>query len=255
MSPKPKVHPFAAHRLANALVCMVLGGMAMPLWAAQNPDLCLIASAVTSPPGFRGVVQVGRRVQVIVEMGDSDQPICAAQFFLEYDASALRFESIQPAGNEVFQVAVFEFVDTEAGTVDYVVGAQPGSICIGSHGPIEVATLEFTACVETAAFSVRFREHNPPTRLGSADGEGICPAGHVDDEGQCGTLISPCNTSPLSIMDNGVAELIDYGQFYECLTGQESICCDRFDENGDSVLDLLDFQSLQIAFNTAAYSN
>jgi hypothetical protein len=147
-------------------------------------------------------IGVGDEVIVTVEMAFSTSPICAAQFFLEYDTSALNFNSITPGGG-VFNTVLLEDVDDVAGTIDYIVGENPGAICYGTNGPATVATISFTAKAQCKNDGVCFRGHNPPTILGAADGDGICPLGHLRPDGSCGLednpIAAPCCTGPFSI--------------------------------------------------------
>jgi len=173
----------------------------------ENPALCL---NVETQPGKNCVPDtgVGDEVIVTVDMAFSTAPICAAQFFLMYDNSALDFNSITPGGG-IFNTVLLEEVDEEAGTIDYIVGENPGAICLGTNGPATLATISFTAIAECKNEGVCFRPHNPPTILGAADGSSICPLGHLRPPGDmyygydCGLednpIADPCCTGPFSI--------------------------------------------------------
>ena len=161
----------------------------------EGPELCLVADPTGGGPEAFDVT-------VTVEMGFSELPICAAQFFLEYDADALQFKGIVPGGG-VFNSVVFEAVDEEAGTIDYLVGENPGAICNGTQGPATVATLFFVALPSCENTGVCFRPNNPPTRLGAEDGSEVCPQGHVRPNGTCGLasnpIADPCCTGDLDV--------------------------------------------------------
>ncbi len=169
-----------------------------------NPPLCLNATDVTAPgaaAGACGFVE-GGQIQVSVDLGFSTTKVCGAQLFMEYDTSCMEFVSIEPAGG-VFNTVLFEFVDTTNGTIDYVVGAAPGQICDGTNGPTSTAIITFNSTCSCKTQGVKFRAHNPPTRLGGADGSEVCPLGHVNEAGLCNEInsgvFSPCNTGKLTI--------------------------------------------------------
>jgi len=170
----------------------------------ENPAFCLNATDVTTPgalAGSCGFIE-GGQIQVSVDMAFATTPICAAQMFLEYDTGCLDFVSIEPAGG-VFSTVLFSMVDTTNGTIDYVVGSPPGQICNGTNGPATTAIITFNSTCSCKSQGVKFRAHNPPTRLGGADGSEVCPLGHVDGAGVCeeinNAVFSPCNTGKLNI--------------------------------------------------------
>jgi len=165
----------------------------------ENPELCLNAAPAGPAPsaGACGYTE-GGQIEVTVDMAFSTQLVCAAQFFLSYDTSGLDFKSITPGGG-VFTTVLVEFVDEVAGTIDYVVGYDPGGICLGTSGPATVATILFNASGECKNQGVSFRPHNPPTRLGGAEGQEICPAGHFGPDGICGNLVEPCNSGKINV--------------------------------------------------------
>ncbi len=169
---------------------------------SAHPDLCLATSVAALGEGLGAVscgIEEGGTVTVEVNLSPSTESICAAQFFLEYDADALSFRRII-AGGGVFNTALFEFVDQSVGTIDYVIGENPGSICNGNGGEAgTIATIVFDAIGTCENAGVRFRPHVPPTRLGSTEGLEVCPAGHFSTSGQCGDLVTPCNTGSLRI--------------------------------------------------------
>jgi hypothetical protein len=176
----------------------------------ENPALCLNVETQEGKNCLVGV-GVGDEVIVTVDMAFSTAPICAAQFFLSYDNSALDFNSITPGGG-IFNTVLLEEVDEAAGTIDYIVGENPGAICAGTNGPATLATISFTAIAECKNEGVCFRGHNPPTILGAADGSSICPLGHLRAPGDpliaewgydCGIydnpIADPCCTGPFSV--------------------------------------------------------
>jgi hypothetical protein len=154
----------------------------------SSPDLCIVASAAPGPASGT-CYDEGSDVIVEVVMGFSTQPICTAQFFLQYDAAGLDFQSITPGGG-VFTNVVSSSVDEVAGTIDYAVGPAPGQICLGTQGPAVVATIVFTPLTDCKVDEVCFRPHNPATKLGADDGSTVCPAGH--DGPACHILTAPC---------------------------------------------------------------
>ena len=163
------------------------------------PDLCLeaVSGDPTLPKSGCGLT-VGNTLVVEVHMSFSSSPVCGAQFFLEYDTDALEFQSMEPGGG-VFSTELLEFVDQQSGTIDYLVGADPAGLCAGESGPAVIARISFVIVQACKSFGVRFRSHNPPTRLGSKSGGEVCPKGHFGPDGICGSLVSPCNTSELML--------------------------------------------------------
>jgi hypothetical protein len=166
-----------------------------------NPSLCL---EVETDPGTNCLTGVDEGGDVIVNVikGSGTTAICAAQFFLQYDTSSLDFVSIVPGGG-VFNTVSVEFVDEVAGTIDYLVGEDPGAICLGEKDEALIATITFTNIAACKGDGVCFRPHNPPTRLGAADGEEICPLGHIRPDGTCGLdnnpQAEPCCTGAFSV--------------------------------------------------------
>lgn len=106
----------------------------------------------------------GDIVTVTVDMSFSEIPICAGQFFLEYDPVTLDFLDVEPGGVPPFEFEVFQGEDEEAGTIDYAVGSLVGGCANATQGPITMAVITFQA-VDTCTPFVRFRDNNPPTRL------------------------------------------------------------------------------------------
>ena len=98
-------------------------------------------------------------------MGESLPAIAAGQFFLEFDTATLAFITADP-GDPPLTVEVFEDVDQLAGTIDYLVGAPAAGQ--GTNGPATLAVMTFEAIGECGTF-VRFRPHNPPTKLSDVD--------------------------------------------------------------------------------------
>ncbi|NOT01461.1 MAG: hypothetical protein HOP29_12625, partial [Phycisphaerales bacterium] len=103
----------------------------------SSPDLCINAFGVGPAPASGECYDEGAQVVVTVEMGFSTEPICTAQFFLQYDNSCMDFVSITPGGG-VFTNVVFQAVDEGAGTIDYAIGPPPGQICNGTQGPATI---------------------------------------------------------------------------------------------------------------------
>lgn len=166
----------------------------------ENPPLCLNASEIPAPAAGLACFDEDTAIQVTVDLGFATTPICAAQFYLSYDTSMLDFISIVPGGG-VFNTVIHEFVDEGAGTIDYLVGENPGKLCAGqSQGTVAVIT--FMPIGECKTDGVCFRGHNPPTRLGGIDGSEVCPKGHVRPDGSCGLLdnpvAEPCCTGPFT---------------------------------------------------------
>jgi hypothetical protein len=165
-----------------------------------NPPLCLNVDMAPGKNCLPGV-GVGDEVVVTVDLGPGTPQICAAQFFLEYDTSALNFVSITPGGG-VFNTVLLEEVDDVAGTIDYIVGENPGAICNPQSDGL-VATIVFIAKAQCKNQGVCFRAHNPPTILGDVNGEAVCPLGHVRPDGSCGLednpIAEPCCTGKFSI--------------------------------------------------------
>ncbi|NOS99246.1 MAG: hypothetical protein HOP29_01310 [Phycisphaerales bacterium] len=164
-----------------------------------KPDLCLVPRQTAAPVGDQGCLNGTQPVLLDVVMSYSTDPICTAQFFLTYDPQTLSFVQIVPGG-DVFALEVFEGVNQAFGTIDYAVGASPTRICHGTRGPAVIATIMFEPVDPCGTGNgVCFRPHNPPTRMGSAGGQAVCPNGHADPtSGTCGTLVEPCCTGPLT---------------------------------------------------------
>ena len=169
----------------------------------EYPLLCLNPVQGPAPAKAGFCFEEDKLIIVTVDlMTPPPKPICAAQFYLEYDTAMLDFVSIVEGGG-VFNTVLFENVDEVAGTVDYLVGENPGKICTGETGISTIATLTFLAIGECKSDGVCFRPHNPPTRLGASTGEEVCPKGHVRPDGSCGLLdnplADPCCTGEFSI--------------------------------------------------------
>ena len=177
-----------------------VGGMCL---CEEFPLLCLVPAQGPAPAKAGFCFDEDKLIIVTVDLlTPPPKPICAAQFYLEWDTAMLDFVSIVEAGG-VFNTVLFEAVDTAAGTIDYLVGENPGKICTGETGVSTIATITFLAIGECKTDGVCFRPHNPPTRLGAATGEEVCPKGHVRPDGSCGLLdnpnADPCCTGEFSI--------------------------------------------------------
>ena len=169
----------------------------------EYPLLCLTPVQGPAPAKAGFCFEEDKLIIVTVDLiTPPPKPICAAQFYLEWDTAMLDFVSIVEAGG-VFNTVIFEAIDEVAGTIDYLVGENPGTICTGEMNPATIATLTFLAIGECKTDGVCFRPHNPPTRLGAATGEEVCPKGHVRPDGSCGLLdnpiADPCCTGEFSI--------------------------------------------------------
>jgi hypothetical protein len=107
-------------------------------------------------------------------MSDVKDYVVGGQFFLEYDSTTLEFVSADP-GDPPFTLEIYEDVveTSPVGTIDYAVGVPGGGP--GTATPTDMAVLTFTALDEacTAAFLLRFRAHDPPTRLTNEYGDHI----------------------------------------------------------------------------------
>lgn len=249
MKKRTDLGPF---RLLQYLVGLVAGIIVMlgtTVSGAENPELCLNVVGCDAPARAVGACTFtqGQSIDVTVDMGFSTLPICAAQFFLQYDTNVLLFTGITPGGG-VFNTGWGEAFDSSAGTIDYLVGENPGAICTGTNGPATLATISFIALDDCENQGVDFRSHDPPTRLGAVSGAEVCPAGHFGPDGHCGTLIDPCGTGALSIESNGILDLLDYVAFQSCVAGGRTQCCEVFDSNNDGSLNLLDWADFQVAF-------
>ncbi len=135
---------------------------------SSNPQCAPAVTLVADPgdPPVESCYAPGDVITIRVEMGESLPVIAAGQFFLEFDAAVLAFIAAEP-GDPPLTVEVFEDVDHVAGTIDYLVGAPAAGE--GTNGPASLAVLTFEAVGECGAF-VRFRPHNPATKLVDVDG-------------------------------------------------------------------------------------
>jgi hypothetical protein len=145
----------------------------------------------------------GSTVTVYIHMSDLKDYVVGGQFFMEYDTAVLDFISADP-GDLPFSVEVHEDVDEIAGTIDYAVGAPGGDP--GTALDTDMAVLTFTALNQTCdtADLIRFRPHEPPTRLTNDYGDEIAvlknDLGAISIDGQ-----SPFITAPLPVEVNADA--------------------------------------------------
>lgn len=170
--------------------------------------LTLVPEQGTLP--VKGCFSVGDTMLVRVEMGLADDPVVGAQFFVEYDASAIVLLNVHPGSSvdpgSPFALEFNETVDPVAGTLDYMVGANFGQ---STQGPETVAALEFLVLAECSAF-VRFRPSGPngvPNRL--TDNRGGEVVAHTIDMAPLtinGTppVLSSCPSDILTGPDFGV---------------------------------------------------
>lgn len=160
----------------------------------DQPTLCLELQPVPFPEPDHCFAP-DDVIEVQLNMGFSDIPICGAQFFLQYDTSILQLIEIEPGGG-VFNTVLFEFVDPIAGIIDYAISDDPSGPCEPTNGPATIAILRFDSIADCRAFGVAFRDHEPPTVLAGAAGQSVCPAG--TDPVTC-ALIDPCDSGPVVI--------------------------------------------------------
>lgn len=183
----------------------------------EQPTLCLELQQVPFPPGENCYLP-DTEIEMRVEMGASETPICGAQFFLQYDPAVLDFEEFNVGGG-IFVFPVAQFVDEVNGLMDFAIGADPfGGPCEGTNGPATVGTFLFRTLATCNSFGARFRPHNPPTRFASSTGQGICPLGF--NPPNC-ALVDPCVTGEMNVSDeipqyncpypNGTVIDLDFG--------------------------------------------
>ncbi len=121
-------------------------------------------------------VGVGEAVTVDIELGPTGDPACGAQVFLAWDVSALSFVNMEVDPDNEFgsPAPIVNIVDAANGTMDLVVSlisSFPCNDATGAFGGGTIARLTLLAdgaC--DASGSVWFREHAPPTSVGSAFG-------------------------------------------------------------------------------------
>ena len=157
---------------ANTPTTMTLIAAALALaCAAAGPKAARADEPVLSITLADGCFAVGQTFTVSIELGPTDTEIAGGQFFLEYDAALLSFVAAEP-GDPPLEWEIYESVDAVQGTIDYAVGVLPGGG--GSYGPIRVASITFDALTAGTPF-VRFRPHNPETRLVEMNGTPVTP--------------------------------------------------------------------------------
>ncbi len=181
-------------RLFRGMV-VVVGGLSTAVAHGQEPTLALNATG--------GACCVGDTVTVTVDMGIAEDFIVSGQFFLEYDQTTLDFQSMDP-GEAPFGFELYEQVDEGNGLIDYAIGmTSPG--LPGSQGPVTMAYITFVWTTPGTPF-VRFRPHNPPTMLGTAEAETRLPElidlDSLPEGGAFGDVASPfANETPTTQPD------------------------------------------------------
>jgi hypothetical protein len=135
-------------------------------WLDSPATVSLISASACYDEG------AGSTVTVFVHMSDVKDYVVGGQFFMEYDTALLDFISAD-VGDPPFSVEVYEDVDEIAGTIDYAVGAPGGDS--GTPLATDMAVLTFIALDQTCGTAdlVRFRPHDPPTRLTNEFGDEI----------------------------------------------------------------------------------
>jgi len=122
----------------------------------------LVLSPQPGAASVQGCYSPGETAFVYVEMGYAeDGPVVGAQFFLEYDPTTLRFETMEPGSTvdptSPFALEFNETVNPAAGTIDYVIGVNFGSV---AQEATVVAVIEFTVLAECDSV-LRFRAAGP----------------------------------------------------------------------------------------------
>jgi hypothetical protein len=156
-----------------------------------GPGVCVCGSALelVALPGALptdGCYVVGEQLVIRIELAfvSAENPIVGAQFFLQYDASALSFVSVEPGidiePTSPFSLEFNEQVNEVAGTIDYLVGLQLGEP--GTIQPETVAVIVFDVISECNPFVV-FRPTGPngiPNRLSATGGVEVIPGDLID---------------------------------------------------------------------------
>ncbi len=166
-------------------------------FCVENPALCI--NAIESGGGDQLCVSPDDIITFDVETGFSTSLVCGAQFFLQYDSSALELiDMIKGAdtGNpnsEVFNTLLFAAFDPFEGTIDYAIGDSPIQPCSNAtNGPATIARLVFRAIGDCLVENpICFREHNPETSLGSVTALRITPSACDDPSAPVTDTCSP----------------------------------------------------------------
>lgn len=159
---------------------------------ASNDGICVEQACYTPD----------QAIVVDVELGPTAEPACGAQIYLEWDASALALTGLaldpdsefDRAGNGGWRQELLKQVNHAAGTIDLAVGLPIGVPCNAVQGTFTggtIARLTFTSTGPCESFGVRFRPHNPPTKVSG-------PAGQIPLAG-CNGETLPSATDPIAI--------------------------------------------------------
>ena len=95
-----------------------------------------VLATIDDPEMPISIVDLG--IIVDVELGSTSEPACAAQLFLEYDASTLEFQGldVDPDGDLGWSQVLVQMVDEAAGTIDLAFGLPMGTVCNDTTGTI-----------------------------------------------------------------------------------------------------------------------
>ena len=201
--------------------------VAVILARSSFADLCVPDTVVLEMDTCLVLDEV--RVVDVVLRNASDF-IIAGQFYFAFSTDTFVLLDTE-VGDSPF---VTPFVDTEPepGLIDFTVAASPASP--GTDQDTVMVRLTLLVIDDEGTPFVRFRSHHPPNTLVTPDGGSIHP--HMVDAGA-----------------DGRVDLGTLADFQNCVSGEgvaaTSVCTCAFDTDGDSDVDLMDYQALHGALN------
>jgi len=167
---------------ASALVVDRAGRVFATGWAGPaDGDLGIATLRYDQESGTRLVLAAddpcagpGDQITVTVAMANVAEPVSGGQFFLQYDPSRLQFTDAA-TGCPEFGLEIYEQVDQTAGTIDYAVGLPFGGTPVAGDRGLAVFTFAVIDSPDGFGPPVSFRQHVPPSRLSTAEGDAVHP--------------------------------------------------------------------------------
>jgi len=214
-----------------AIAAMVCSLSALSSRAAAAPKLSLVAPT--------GPFLPGQSVQIVVMMSELGGQMAAGfQAFLEFDPAELTFVSATYTSTP-FGLQLISPIQAIGGQIDLATGINSLAGQSPTTADSVLATLTFNSlAVGCRVDSVRFRTHEPPSRITMIGGAPILPLTFVDSLGvSCYADIAPATSG------DGVVNVVDLllliGTWGPCPPA--ATCCsgDLVQDNVVNVVDLL----------------
>ena len=168
--------------------------------------------------------QLNDTITVAINL-NADTNIVGGQFFLQYNPAKLSFVDIVP-GDPPFTNPVYDSNDPQAGTIDYAVGVPPAVPPNPGAMTGTMAVARFRALADECGEPnlVRFRDHNPPTRLTQFGGTPLpvgtvsLPALTVHD--QTGPVVTP--PPPQTVECDGLGNTVELALWKSSATANDA---------------------------------